>query len=342
MRTSMKVALIIATISVVAGLLLFCGGMFALNFDFDQLSTQQFEQVTHQVQGEFSGIYIQANVADVEFKLSPDGKCFAECMESDKVTYEVAVKDGTLCIEVNDQRAWYDYIGIFVTTRNQMTVYLPQTAYELLTVENDTGALYVPSTFSFENVQIKSDTGLIKWEAGVSGAMLIESDTGKVYVKNAQPTSLKVETSTGKVEMEHVSVGNALEISTSTGKVNMRDVQAGSVDILVDTGDVTLTNLLVSDRMSIKSDTGDVTLTDVLVSDRMGIESDTGDVVLNSCDAGQIRIETDTGDVQGTLRTPMTVFADSDTGHVRVPKGTTGGRCEITCSTGDIEIAFEN
>ena len=35
-------------------------------------------------------------------------------------------------------------------------------------------------------------------------------------------------------------------------------------------------------------------------------------------------------------------FASTDTGSVNVPKTTTGGRCEITTDTGDIDIVVES
>ena len=47
---------------------------------------------------------------------------------------------------------------------------------------------------------------------------------------------------------------------------------------------------------------------------------------------------TDTGEVKGTLRSEKIFFTESDTGKISVPKSVTGGRCEITTDTGDIEI----
>lgn len=43
-----------------------------------------------------------------------------------------------------------------------------------------------------------------------------------------------------------------------------------------------------------------------------------------------------TGNVTGTLLTPKVIAAQVTTGSVDVPKFTTGGRCEITITTGNI------
>ena len=49
-------------------------------------------------------------------------------------------------------------------------------------------------------------------------------------------------------------------------------------------------------------------------------------------------VTTSTGEVTGSLRSEKVFITRSDTGRQDVPKSVTGGRCEITTDTGDIEI----
>ena len=84
--------------------------------------------------------------------------------------------------------------------------------------------------------------------------------------------------------------------------------------------------------------TGKIALKNVIATDNFYVERSTGDVRLENCDAGEIRIKTSTGDVTGTLRSEKVFLAKTSTGKVRVPDTITGGRCEITTSTGDIDI----
>ena len=79
-------------------------------------------------------------------------------------------------------------------------------------------------------------------------------------------------------------------------------------------------------------------LKDVLASVDFSIQTSTGDVSLDRCDAQSIKIETSTGDVRGNLKSEKIFFTHTSTGKVNVPKTTSGGTCEITTSTGDIEI----
>ena len=70
------------------------------------------------------------------------------------------------------------------------------------------------------------------------------------------------------------------------------------------------------------------------------IKSDTGSVTFNDSDAAEICIITNTGDVNGTLLSEKVFLIETDTGDVNVPKSITGGRCEITTDTGDIDISI--
>ena len=58
------------------------------------------------------------------------------------------------------------------------------------------------------------------------------------------------------------------------------------------------------------------------------------------CDAQSIFVKASTGEVAGTLLSLKVFITKSSTGDVYVPDSITGGRCEITTSTGDIEIRF--
>ena len=52
-------------------------------------------------------------------------------------------------------------------------------------------------------------------------------------------------------------------------------------------------------------------------------------------------VNTSTGDVNGTLLSEKIFITDTSTGRVSVPKTTSGGKCEITTSTGDINIGIK-
>ena len=127
-------------------------------------------------------------------------------------------------------------------------------------------------------------------------------------------------------------------LSVSTGSVTVDDCKIDDdVTLKVGTGRSELNNLLCKNFRS-EGTTGRITLKDVLAENELFIKRSTADVRFDACDAQTITVKTGTGDVTGTLRSEKVFAVSASTGKVRVPNGTSGGRCEITVSTGDVEI----
>lgn len=341
MKKAIVISLIVAGVLVLVGAGLFAGTMSAAKWDFGTLQTQEYASVTHEVTEDFSDISIQTIESSIDFKPSSDGTCRVECMESEYVTYSVTVQEGTLKITADDTRQWYHNIGIFNTQRQHMTVYLPKTTYDDLQVKSNTGTVNASSEFSFANVQIGLNTGMLKWEAGVAHGMRVKTDTGFVQIKNVNMDGvLSVETATGRAEICG-ALAQSIKVETNTGKAIVTDAVAKStVNVKTNTGNAELSGCRAVD-IFVKAETGKAKLTDVVASGKMDINTDTGDVVLDGCDAAEIKIKTDTGDVKGAFLTPKIIYVQTDTGRVEVPRSTTGGICEITTDTGDVNIKFK-
>ena len=109
------------------------------------------------------------------------------------------------------------------------------------------------------------------------------------------------------------------------------------MSVKVSTGKATLSDVTCREFIS-EGSTGSLTLKNVVASGKINVKRSTGDVKFDSSDAAEIAVKTSTGDVTGTLKSEMIFFADTRTGDVDVPRTTTGGKCEISTTTGDIEI----
>ena len=316
-RTS-KIAIVIAVIIMVAGLVMFTASLFAVGFDFTSFSTQKYETNTHEIKDNFSSISVNTDTADIVFLPSDDGECKVVCYERENMKHSAFVKDDVLVIEIVDEREWYEYISLFNFDNEKINVFLPESEYKALTVEASTGDVSVPEDFKFESVNISVSTGDINYKASCTGSVELDASTGDIRVENADIGSLK--------------------LAVSTGKINVKNVNcAGDINVSVSTGDVKLVNVK-SNRLFTKGDTGDISLKSFIAVDKLSIERSTGDVEIDGCDAGEIYIETSTGDVSGTVLTDKTFIADSSSGDIDVPRETRGGRCYIKTSSGDIEI----
>lgn len=319
MRKIMKIWLIIAASLVLIGCIIFVGVMTVLKWDFAKLSTIKYETNDYEIHEDYENIVILTNTADLVFVPSENAETSVVCYEQKNVQHSVTVKDGTLVIEVNDTRKWYEYIGINFRTP-KITVYIPQGEYGSLSVKSSTGDVQISENFQFESIDISVSTGDVKNYASAS-------------------ESIKVKTSTGDIRVENVSAGS-LDLSVSTGDVTVKSVTcAGDLKIKVSTGDTNLSDITCKNVTS-NGSTGDISLQNVIAAEKISVERSTGDVKFDGSDAAELFVKTNTGNVTGSLLSEKIFFTETDTGSVDVPKTMTGGRCEIITNTGNIRISI--
>lgn len=320
MSKIVKIWLIIATVFVALGLILFAGVMATYDWDFNKLSTVTYVTTTHELKGEFDKISINVDTTEIEFVPTEDEGCSMVFFEAEKVRHSAVVQNDTLVIETINTRKWYDYICIS-NGSPKMTVYLPQEEYVSLFIETDTGNIIIPKDFSFEMLEIDGDTSDVDCCASVSNVLEIELSTGDINIDTVTAGELNLTTTTGDIRVNSVTVKNDIDIETDTGKVKLTD--ASCMDLVAE------------------SDTGTVTLKNVVAEGILSIESDTGNVRFEDSDATQIYVETSTGDVTGTLLSEKVFVTETSTGRINIPKTTSGGKCEITTSTGDIAMTID-
>ena len=320
MNKATKIWLVAAASLVLIGCILFAGVMTSLRWDFTKLSTVKYQTNSYEITDAFNSISMKTDTIDILFVLSDDGTCRIECYEEERAAHSVAVKDGTLAIELIDDRSVSDYIGYIGINFGspKMTVYLPETDYASLSIHEDTGDIEIPNDFKFKNVDISLSTGDVDFCASAFDR-------------------IKIKTSTGDICVENIAAG-ALDLSVSTGKVTAAGVNCeGDLTIAVSTGDAYLTDTACKNLVS-SGNTGDLSMKNVVAAERISIKRTTGDIEFDGCDAAEIFVETDTGDVHGTLLSDKVFFVQTNTGDIEAPTTTTGGRCEISTDTGDIEI----
>ena len=184
----------------------------------------------------------------------------------------------------------------------KITVYLPDLDNITLTIKVSTGDVKLPSDFTFESISISGSTCHVKCFASSINQTKIHVSTGDIIIENATAKNYDLHVSTGYAKITNVNCENIV----STGS------------------------------------TGDIKLNNVIASEKISIERSTGKVKFYRCDANELKIITSTGDVEGTLLSDKVFIVKSSTGDIDVPSSITGGRCEITTSTGDIEVRVVN
>lgn len=194
------------------------------------------------------------------------------------------------------------YEHIGITFDNaKITVYIPQGDYGALSITEDTGNVKIAKDFEFKSIDVSISTGDVTCLASALEKIKIKTSTGDITVENA--------------------ACHTLDLSSSTGKSNIRNFSCYNINSRASTGHIKLDNVIATEKLT--------------------LIRDTGDIKLEKCDAGEIFIETDTGNVSGSLISDKVFITKSDTGTIKVPKTTSGGKCEITTDTGDINIKID-
>ena len=329
----MKKAVIVGILILALGLVV-SGISFALmGFSFNSFAKEKYESVTTEIGTEFTAIDIRGNTENI--RLCRIDQNFPEtrtprvvCSENSWLKHTVTVENDTLTIRSVDTRKWYDHIGISVSGKPEIVLYLPSIPY-ILNIESDTGDVEIIGSFLWSDVSIRTDTGDVYALDTIGVNISAQTSTGDIRwaYQEAPPIDRKAfnvlgdmsfTTSTGHIRAENVCCQGSVFIHVSTGKTQLDDFTCANLETTGSTGDITLKNTAIQGSLNIQRSTGDVKFED--------------------SDAAVIHIETDTGDVTGTLLSPKVFFTETDTGKVQVPRSVTGGGCEITTSTGDIKL----
>ncbi len=331
-----KKLLIVSLLLVALGLIIFAVVMGKSDWDFTKLGTFKHESNSYEITEEFNNISIKTNTADIILLPSDDGKYRVDCLERSDMKHSVSVTDGTLEISATDARKWYHHIGFsFVSPR--ITIYLPEAEYGSLVIDASTGNIEISEGISLASIDVRTSTGDVKCYASAPDFVRIKTSTGDIRITDLSTGELELSVSTGDVSVSGVTCDGEVKANASTGKISLSSITCKSFTSSADTGDISLTGVVTTEKLLIERETGDVELERCNAA-KLFITTDTGEVELDRCDADEIFIETDTGDVEGSLLSDKVFIVRTDTGEVDVPKTVTGGRCEITTDTGDIEI----
>ena len=294
--------------------------MTVLKWDFAKLSTVKMETNEYIISEKFRGVAVGTDVADVVFAVSEDGKCAVKCVEDSKRKHTVTVKEDTLVIKMTDNPKWFERIGIHFTVP-KITVYLPKGEYNGLLIREATGDIQIPKDFTFKTADISLSTGSVNFSASVSESVKIKGSTGDIHVENVSADSLDIAVTTGGITASNVTCRGDATVQVSTGRADLKQMSCAN---------------FTSD-----GSTGNITLTDVIVTEKLSVKRSTGDVKFDGTDAGEIVVETSTGAVTGSLLSEKVFLVKTDTGKVNVPQTVSGGKCQITTSTGNIKVTMK-
>ena len=217
-----------------------------------KLKTHEYE-----IKENFKDILITTDTADIQFIISEGPNSFVVCEEEKNANHSVTVKENTLRIEAVNNKKWYEYIGINISTP-KITVYLTKSEYG--------------------NISLKTNTGNISLNNIIAtGKMAIKIDTGNVKLANCDASEFTIETGTGNVLLDDAIATGKLSIKTNTGNVKFEACDASEVFIETDTGNVT-GSFLTDKVVFAESKTGSIDIPKVIADEKCEVITDTGNI----------------------------------------------------------------
>ncbi len=318
MSKAIKVVLIIASSLVGFGIL--CMGLavafggtdmfFKNNVNYDvKLMSATFDEV--------DVVNVKDISNDVKIIKSEDNQVKVTYGVSEKFSYYLKQIDGTLYIEFDDLRNWYEYIIPFGRIiEPDLTIELPEKTLKELNVKCTSGDIEANSVNS-EVTILKSTSGSIEVGGNV-GDLTATSTSGSVEIKENTKAEMAVVSSTsGKVEISGDVKGDVIADNTSGGII-LSDLKCENVDAKTTSGKIKGGNLELT---SIKADSlsGGVELNDAVCTGDMDLESTSGSIKVYSVDAENYDLNTTSGGIKARILTSKLYNAKSTSGSVRTP-----------------------
>lgn len=336
MKKGKKIALMVAGCMILVGLILAAVGFTAVRFDVSRLNTISYETKTFEIGEAFHHISIDGAGSDVRLYPSEEDTCKVVCTAEDDVSFAVEVKDDTLHIVRHNSGMRILHFGVFLEETG-IRIYLPEEAYESLVIHTSSGNVTVPEALQFASAEIRSTSGEIKMLASIEGSLGVQTTSGDIHIGNTEPDRLDVQSTSGDITIEKVKANGEFQVKSTSGEVTLAGVEGKAMTFDTTSGDITLTDVQ-GKAITAASTSGEITLSRVVLEERIQLKSTSGDIELRDSDGAELSIQTTSGRVSGTLLSEKIFRIDTISGDVNAPYSASGGKCEVTTRSGDVDF----
>lgn len=323
MKKAGIIALIVGVVLTLVGAAVVFFVFFSINFDFSKLnydftsgSSESYVEKVYDVNDSFDSIYIEDSSADITFAKSENDKAYVESFEREDVSYDVKVNNKTLSIIRNKKL----FSLSFNTPDTYLTVYLPQKAYDELTIKVASSDIILSEEFEFASVDIDTASGDVSVASKIIKSLSINVASSDIAVSNCEAKKVKLHTASGEITINNLNGCEEIEVSTASGEIEISDVKAKN--------------------FKGSSASGEQSLKNVVAENKIDLNSGSGEILLYGCDAQDIHISTASGDVYGELLSKKIFVTDTASGDVKISPDAYGedGECRVETASGDITL----
>jgi len=240
-----------------------------------QVSTKEIN--TYTINDTFNSIKFDGD-ADIKIYESNDNTVSVTAKEYKDITLEFNVINDALIIDIDDNRSWYE--SMFNITSPYIKLYIPKVEYDSLTIKGDTFDTKIDGEFTFNKMNISTDTGDVSIKNVNIGDCNIKSKTGDISIYNSNFNVLNTIEDTGDITLSNTIVINDYTHTGDTGDVLFKSFDAKNIYVTTDTGDVKGT-ILSNKIFFTQTDTGDEDVPETTTGGICKIKTDTGDIIID-------------------------------------------------------------
>ncbi len=235
------------------------------------------EQVTHSIEMPVDPDEITADIqitdANVTILPSENGRCYAVCDETAVVNYILRVNENEIHLEENDNRKWYDYIGIMPTTR-EIVLYLPSDKYQF-NIDAKTNSGNITCSPPLVSFYATTASGNISCSSNISWHFNAKTNSGNIDFINCDCRTIDIQSNSGNVMLDHVASPRT-DIRTKSGDISVARYY-DSENICYTTNDDG-EHVPLSSEMSFSTTSGDIDIS-LLEAMHYFVKSSSGDII---------------------------------------------------------------
>lgn len=330
MKTSTKIAVIVAFSLITVGILLWGVSFMAAHGDWNEyrVDTDTYVQKTAEYDSEQVKTLILADsFRDVELVRSQDEHITVTYEEGEKTGCDLSLsEDGTLTIDSYSNRKWYEWFSLSFGTESRKTVIaIPENYAGDIKIQLSSSDFQASDLSLAGTLSVTSASGdILLSDMEIANALTLQSTSGNIRLLSCKAEEADVRLSSGDIKIETFD-STRLACTAASGDIDIRDTEcSGDLSLVSTSGNLRLRDSNIAGDASLESTSGDIKWQYTRARD-IKLVSTSGDVraeILGS--ASDYHIDTKT--TSGTVRVPD---ADGSEKHLRVET-----------VSGDIRVSF--
>lgn len=203
--------------------------------------------------------------------------------------------------------------GIFTITQTTKPVFFNWFQFKTASYEVMTVYVEIPADLVLDYA-LDSNVGDIIYIEGPDtiSDFNANSNTGEVRIENAEMDQLIVRMNTGSITLSDLVVHGDIDATTDTGSIELENVSADELLFDTDTGRVEMNNVSAN-QLDAQSDTGRIEMNDSTILGLVVLSTSTGNVTITDSVATGFDLSSSTGSIRFTSATHLDLRYDLDT-----------------------------